>query len=109
MENNNNLVWESISFKEPQLTIRGNYIYFNSAMRDILKDSDNNGLDFFRTEIDGKLVLSCKSGNQFIFAKKKNESRIICNDLANYIVSNYNNKNHFTLVLIDGFYMLRSE
>lgn len=96
--------WEEVIFKEPCLSISGNCIYFNSAMRDMVVKS--NGMDFFKAEDKGKIILSCKPGNQFLFSRKKNERRIVCHELIEYIKDVYGGVRRFKLVLKDGYYIL---
>lgn len=99
--------WENVVLKEPGISISGNYVNFNSAMRDEI--GDVTGMDFFKTNNEGRVILSCKPGNQFLFAKiakKKNVYRIACKELTNYILSVYDSVRHFKLVFDDGYYIL---
>ena len=97
--------WENVIFNEPTMSVSGNYIYFNAVFRDII--GDEKGMDFFFADDNGKKILSCKPGSQFRFSKKKNECRIICKELADYILSVYDCKpGHFKLVLHGEYYIL---
>lgn len=110
MKNDNNLVWETVSFKEPKLTIMSNgSIYLSRALRDILLESNGIGIDFFKADIDGKTVLSLKNGTQFRFYEMKTDLFISCKELVDYIQFVYSGKTHFKLVLTDGYYILQAD
>lgn len=101
-----NLQWEPVSLLEPALTIyKNNYIYFNSAMSEILEDAQ--GIEFFKAEKNGKTILSCKAGNQLsLLTTKEKGKRIVCKELINYIKSIYGEQSRFKLIFDEGYYIL---
>lgn len=98
------LQWEQVIFADPTLTVKGNYLYFNAVMRDILDGAE--GVDFFKSKNDKEMMLSLKAGKNFRFAPKKGEKRVICKGLSDYIIATYNGNHRFKLLLSDGFYIL---
>lgn len=100
------MVWVDVIFTEPKLSvIGGDYIYFNAAFRDSV--GNTKGMDFFHAiDEEGKEILSCKPGEQFLFSNKKNEYRINCRGLSEYISTVYGSKTRFKAILNDGYWIL---